>query len=149
MEEARLADTRMIVFSELSCVGIAALMFLLAPLFPQFYNTTEEVRVIATSLIRIMACMMPFNAFTHASYFTLRSGGKTIITFIFDSGYIWALCVPVAFLLSRFTALPLIPLYLCCQSLDVLKCIIGFILVKKGSWLNNIVGGLSQPMENI
>ena len=82
---------------------------------------------------------MPQNAFLHASYFTLRSGGKTIITFLFDSVFIWCVSVTIAFTLSRFTALPVIGIYAMVQLGDIIKCIIGFILVKKWVWLQNIV----------
>lgn len=82
---------------------------------------------------------MPIFAFLHASYFTLRSGGKTIITFLFDSVFMWVASIPLAFMLSRYTDLPIIPLYLCVQLIDLVKCVIGFILVKKGVWLQNIV----------
>ncbi len=75
----------------------------------------------------------------HASYFTLRSGGKTIVTFLFDSVFLWCVSIPVAYVLSRYTGLAILPLYLSIQLLDLIKCIIGFILVKKGVWLNNIV----------
>ncbi|MDE7198484.1 MAG: MATE family efflux transporter, partial [Lachnospiraceae bacterium] len=78
-------------------------------------------------------------AFLHASYFTLRSGGKTIITFLFDSVYIWCVSVTIAFLLSRYTALPVAAVFAFVQMGDWIKCVIGFILVKKGVWLQNIV----------
>jgi len=83
---------------------------------------------------------MPIYAFVHASYFTLRSGGKTIVTFLFDSVFLWGISIPLAFVLSRFTGVPMAPLYLCCQLVDLIKCAIGFVLVKKGVWLHNIVG---------
>ena len=86
-----------------------------------------------------VAVFMPVNAFLHASYFTLRSGGKTIITFLFDSVFIWVASVPVAFVLSRFTGLSIYAIYFCVVSVDLIKCIIGFVLVKKGVWLQNIV----------
>lgn len=87
----------------------------------------------------ITAIFMPQNAFLHASYFTLRSGGRTIITFLFDSVFIWVVSVSVAFTLSRFTALPVLGIYVLVQAADFIKCIIGFMLVKKGVWLRNIV----------
>ena len=90
-------------------------------------------------MILISAAIMPFHAFTHATYFTLRSGGKTLITFFFDSCYTWLINFPIAFVLSRYTALPLPIVYLFVNGVDLLKCIIGFILVKKGVWVNNIV----------
>ena len=82
---------------------------------------------------------MPIQAFMHACYFTLRSGGKTFVTFLFDSAFMWVVSIPLAFLLSRFSGLPIVPLYLFCQMADIIKCVIGFILVKKGVWLQNFV----------
>ena len=77
----------------------------------------------------------------HAAYFTLRAGGKTFITFVFDSGFIWVVSLPLAFVLSRFTQVPIAPLYLTCQLVEIIKCVIGYTLVKKGVWLQNIVAG--------
>ena len=139
MEEARDADTKLIAFSVGSCVVIGLILILLAPLFPMLYNTSTSVKELAAWFLRIAAGCMPLAAFMHASYFTLRSGGKTIITFLFDSVFLWGISIPVAFVLSRYTGLHIIPLYLCCQLLDIIKCVIGFILVKKGVWLQNIV----------
>lgn len=147
MEEAQDTDRKLIVFSVLSCFVLGGLMVVLAPLFPQFYNTSDQVKELAVWLLRIAACCMPLYAFVHASYFTLRSGGKTIITFLFDSVYLWCVSIPLAYVLSRFTTLPMAPLYLCCQIIDIIKCIIGFILIKKGVWLNNIVSTSSASQE--
>ncbi len=139
MEEAKDTDTKLIAFSVFSCVVMGGLLMLTAPLFPMLYNTTDRVRELATAFIRIAAACMPIHAFAHASYFTMRSGGKTFVTFLFDSVYLWVISMPLAFVLSRFTDLPIVPLYLCCQLIDIIKCIVGFILIKKGVWMNNIV----------
>lgn len=139
MEEAKDTDRKLIVFSVLSCLLLGGLMAVLSPLFPQLYNTSDQVKELAVRLLWISAGCMPLYAFVHASYFTLRSGGKTIITFFFDSVYLWCINIPVAYVLSRFTGLPMAPLFLCCQLVDLIKCVIGFILVQKGVWLNNIV----------
>ena len=85
MEEARDTDTKLIAFSVASCFVLGGILMLVAPLFPTFYNTTDQVKHLATGFIRIGAGCMPIYAFMHASYFTLRSGGKTFITFLFDS----------------------------------------------------------------
>lgn len=82
---------------------------------------------------------MPQAAFMHATYFTLRSGGKTIVTFLFDSVFVWCVSVPVAYCMSRFTGMPVIMIFAMVQISDWIKCIIGFVLVKKGVWLQNIV----------
>lgn len=139
MEEARDQDNKLIAFSVFCCIGIAVVMFVLAPFFPVLYNTEEDVRELAKYFIMITAVFMPQNAFLHASYFTLRSGGRTIVTFLFDSVFIWCVSVTIAFTLSRFTALPVTAVFILVQAGDIIKCIIGFILVKKGVWLQNIV----------
>lgn len=141
MEEAKDTDAKLITFSVLSCLVFGGILFLCAPLFPKLYNTSEfpEVPGLAADLLRVAACCMPIWAFLHTTYFTLRTGGKTIVTFLFDSVFLWCVTTPFAFVLSRFTPLPIVPLYLSCQLLDLIKCTIGFILVKKGVWVNNIV----------
>ena len=81
---------------------------------------------------------MPVFAFLHTCYFTLRSGGKTIITFIFDSGFMWVVTIPLAYCLVSFTALPILLLYLICQLADLIKCVMGYAMLKKGAWIHNM-----------
>ena len=139
MEEARRTDTRLIVFSVLASLGVAAGMAAASPLFPMIYNTTDEVHSLARDFLLISAMTLPLHAFLHAAYYTLRSGGKTVLTFIFDSGFIWAACIPVAWILARYTSLPIRPLYALVQAVDVLKCLLGYLFVRSDIWLNNIV----------
>ncbi|MDO4342955.1 MAG: MATE family efflux transporter [Eubacteriales bacterium] len=140
MREARDADNKLIAFSVASCLLVGAIMAVVAPLFPRLYNTTAEVRRLAGGMILISAAIMPFHAFTHATYFTLRSGGKTFVTFLFDSVFVWAVNVPIAFVLSRFTGLPILPLFAVCQSIEILKSFIGYFFVRSDVWMQNIVG---------
>lgn len=139
MKEARDTDNKMIAFSVVCCTCVAVVMFFMAPFFPRLYKINDEARLLARYFIMVTAFFMPQNAFLHATYFTLRSGGKTIITFLFDSVFIWCVSVVIAFVLSRYTALPVIAVYAMVQLGDIIKCVIGFILVKKGVWLQNIV----------
>lgn len=139
MEEARDTDNKMIAFSVGACVVVGLLMLLFAPLFPMLYNTSSDVRHLATQIIMVSALFMPQSAFLHAAYFTLRSGGKTFITFLFDSASIWCVSVPVVYVLSRFTGLSMIMIYVVYYFTETLKATLGFILVKKGIWLQNIV----------
>lgn len=139
MKEARDTDNKMIAFSVFCCACVAFIMLILARFFPLLFKTNEEARTLATYFIMVVALFMPQNAFLHASYFTLRSGGKTIITFLFDSVFIWCVSVVIAFTLSRYTTLPVIAVFTFVQLGDLIKCVIGFVLVKKGVWLQNIV----------
>lgn len=144
MEEAKDTDRKMIFFSVSVCIVIAAIMSLFRNSFPRIYKTEMEVKALAGQLILVASIFMPCWAFMHGCYFTLRTGGKTIITFLFDSVFMWAMEVPIIFCLSRFTALPVVMLYICCQLVELVKCLIGFILVKKGVWVQNIVQGIGE-----
>lgn len=134
-------DRKLIAFAVALSTLIGGVMALVAPLVPQIYNTTDAVKALACDLLFVSAAMMPLNAFTNSCYFTLRSGGKTIITFIFDSAFLWVIAVPVAFALSRLTAMPILPMYITVSLLDLIKCVVGYYLVKRRKWVNNIVSG--------
>lgn len=131
-------NRKLITAGVISGVTFGALMLSVSGLFPKLYNTVPEVRQLATMLICISSAMLPVNSYTHATYFTLRSGGQTVVTFLFDSCFQWLICVPLAFCLSRFTAIGIVPLYLICQSTDILKSFIGFGMLKQGKWIRNL-----------
>ncbi|MBQ8002660.1 MAG: MATE family efflux transporter [Clostridia bacterium] len=139
LEKAKDAAPKLITFSALLCVVVGGVMAIFAPLFPLMYNTTENVRSLATAFIIISAIWMPAHGMLHATYFTLRSGGKTVITFFFDCGFSWAVSVPLAYCLASFTNLDIITIYFIVQSAELIKCVIGAVLIKKGVWLSNIV----------
>ena len=139
VEEAKDTDRKLIVFSELICLFFAGLMASDCRAFPQIYNTERSVRALAGTFILINAALMPVNAYSNAAYFTLRSGGKTYVTFLFDSFFSCVVVAPVAYCLSRFTTLPILPLYACCQGIEIVKCGIGYAMIRSGIWIHNIV----------
>lgn len=138
-DEAKETAGRLILFSALSCIVVGIIMAICSPFFPRIYVTDDNSKHLATCFICISAFFMPVQAFLHATYFTIRSGGKTLITFLFDSVFVWIVSIPAAYMLTRFTGLNILVIFIICQSLDIIKCIIGYILMKKGIWLQNIV----------
>ncbi len=136
---ARRTAWRMLTLSLASCVVMGTALAVCAPFIPRIYNTEESIRLLATELIRMAALCMPLYGFSNCEYFTLRSGGKTFITFLFDSCFTWVVSVPMAYCLSRFTGLNIVVIYLFVNGMDIIKCAIGFVLVKKGVWVRNIV----------
>ena len=139
LEQAVDEDRKLIAFAVALCAAVGVVMALLAPAIPQVYNTTDTVKRLAEELLFVIAVTMPVHGFNNACFFTLRSGGKTLITFVFDSVYIWVLCIPLAFVLSRFTAVPILPMFIAVQLLDLVKVAMGFVLVKKQMWVKNLV----------
>ena len=139
LKEAKDADNKMIVFSVFCCALVAGVMLIFGGLFPQIYNTSEEIKALATSFIAVSAIIMPFCSFSHASYFTLRSGGKTMVTFLFDSVFTWVVVVPTSFLLARYTGLGIVSVYFLVQATEVIKVVIGYFMVKSDVWLVQMV----------
>ncbi len=137
--EARRTASRLIVLTVgLSLITEGALQ-LCAVAIPNIYNTEAEVRALATSFLRIVGLCMPIHAFAHCCYFTLRAGGKTIVTFFFDCVFTWVISFAVAYILVHFTAIPILTIYLIVSLCDFIKDIVGYILLKSGVWVNNIV----------
>lgn len=139
LEKAKDADNKMIFFSVACCTVVAAVMALVGGFFPDIYKTEESIKELASQFILIAAAVMPLCAFSHCTYFTLRSGGKTVVTFLFDSVYTWVLVVPFAFYLARYTVLPVTVVVFLVQFTEIIKVIIGFFMVRSNVWLNNIV----------
>lgn len=139
LRSARRTAWRMLSLSVTSCLVMGALLALCAPFIPRIYNTEADIRALATRLIWVVAVCMPLFGFANCAYFTLRSGGKTFVTFLFDSCFSWAVSVPAAYCLSRFTALPIVPIFFLVSALDLGKCAIGFGMIRRGVWVKNIV----------
>ncbi|SOB98545.1 MATE family efflux transporter [Pseudobutyrivibrio ruminis] len=139
LEEAKDADNKMIAFSVFCCTIMAVIMFAFGGLFPHIYNVTPEIRALATKFIAVAALWMPFCSFSHCSYFTLRSGGKTLVTFLFDSVFTWVVMAPLAFVLAHFTGLGIVSVYFFVQGTEIIKNIMGYFMVKSDVWLQQIV----------
>lgn len=139
LEEAKDTDRKMITFSVLCSLGMAIVLAIVAPFIPLLYKTTDAVRELATYMMWVIAVIMPFCAFCHASYFTLRSGGKVFVTFLFDSVYMWLVVAPIAFCLSRFTSASIFLIYPICHGLEIPKVFFGALLLKKTHWVRQLV----------
>jgi putative MATE family efflux protein len=137
-EAARDTNRKMIMFGVFLCAGAAVLLAIAAPFFPKIYNTSDTVRQLAKELLWLDAAFLVIRGLYNNCYFTLRSGGKTLLTFVFDSLSMWIVNLPVAYLLAHATSLPLVSMYLVVQCVDALKTFVGVILVKKGIWMNNL-----------
>ncbi len=141
LDKAKDADNKMIFFSVACCTVVAAIMALVGGFFPEIYKTEESIKELAGQFILIAAAVMPLCAFSHSAYFTLRSGGKTGVTFLFDSVYTWVLVVPFAFYLAKYTTLPVTLVVFLVQFTEIIKVTIGFFMVRSNVWLKNIVNG--------
>lgn len=127
------------VFNTIICTVVGILLISVSGVFPLLYDTTDEIRRFGGYFIAITAFFFPIQGILNSLYFTLRSGGKTLVTFAFDSCFSWVISVPLAAILCYFTSLDIFAIYIIVQSADIIKVVIGTILIKKGLWISNIV----------
>ena len=137
--EAKRDVWRLIAFAVAMAIVMGLLLALFAPLIPEAYGgVTRDVKDMAVTLLRLTACFMPLFSFAHCAYFTLRSGGKTIITFLFDSGYTWAVSVPLALLMVNGLGADVFAAYAVVESANIIKCTVGYLFVRSGRWIQNL-----------
>ena len=139
LEEAKKKAGTMRRFTVLCGIVSGLILAGVSFFFPLLYNTTDYIRSMATGFILIAAANMPFCAYTHASYFIIRSGGKAFITVLFDSVFTWVIVVPLAAYMSYFTGIPVMAMVAIIRATEIVKCFIAYILVRSGIWVRNIV----------
>ena len=139
LKKAKDADNKMIFFSVAVCFVVAMIQLATGKYFPRIYNTSDEIKALATSFLVVSALVMTLCSFSHCSYFTLRSGGKTIVTFLFDSVFTWVIVVPTAFVLSRYSSLDIVAVYFIVSFTEIIKVVIGYKMIKSDVWLVTMV----------
>ncbi|MBQ8967982.1 MATE family efflux transporter [Ruminococcus sp.] len=139
LKEARNIDDKMRFFSVAATVLLTAVIIPLATLFPKLYNTEENIRALSAYMIIIQALAMPLWSYTNACYFTLRSGGRTGLTFLFDFLFTWVLMIPLALIIAKFTKMDIYPMYVLITFTEIIKVVIGYFMVRSDIWINNIV----------
>ena len=139
IEEAREADKKLIRISMTCAVFVAISLAAASPFFPHLYQTTETVMKLATYMMLVHAFMTPVYCYANAAYFTLRSGGKVMITVLFDCVFMWVVAVPVAFVLAYFTNLNIYVIFAAAQGSEILKDVLGFVLLRRGTWARKII----------
>ncbi len=140
-DEAVDANRKMLLFTFVLSLTVGACSFLLGEWLPDFYNVSETAKNLAKFFIIVSGVVLPIDALNCGMYFTIRSGGKTYITFLFDSVYMCCIQVPFAMLLSLYTDLSIYTIYPLVFTTNIIKTFIGFKLIKNKSWVNNIVEG--------
>ncbi len=148
LKKARADVWKLFFLTFTMCIVIGGVLAAFSGIFPHLYNVEDSVRQMAGTFILISAVLMPFHAISHASYFTLRAGGSSLLTFIFDSAYTWLLLIPPTMALIYWTKMPIIPLYLLTQGTNIIKSFAGILLVKSGVWQKNIVAGADAAPQD-
>ncbi len=137
-EEVRNDSYKYLVFSVFLGIIVAVVMFWLRNIIPSLYNMEPNVIEMATTLIAISAFTIPIRVYSVTCYFIIRSGGKVFITFLFDSAFTIAIRFPITFIFAKFTNIDIYGIYLISELLEIIKTIVGTVLVRKGIWIHNM-----------
>ncbi len=142
-EGARDVDRKLLFITLVSHILIGLIIIVTAPLVPMMYNVEPGVRSLAAKCLMILGASLPIYSLIHCIYFTIRAGGKTVITFLFDSVYTW--CVPaiLSLVLCRYTSLSIIAIYFIVQFSDIIKLSIGIPMLKSGFWTKCVISDVT------
>ncbi len=140
-------NRKLIFMSFLIHLVIGGLLVAASSFIPLLYNVEQEVRDLATCFMIVCGCLLPFSALYHASYFTIRTGGKTLITFILDSVYTAVVSATLSYVLCRYTGLSILAIFWIVRLADNLKLLIILPLVHSGFWANCVISDVSQKDE--
>ena len=144
IEQAKDTDNKMMFFNLVMHILIGGLLVVTAPWIPHLYNTEPAVRDLASQMLMVAGAALPIHAYIHGAYFTIRSGGKTVITFLFDCGFTWVASVPISFVLARYTDLPMVAIYAAVQFADAIKLFAAVPMLRSGFWAKNVVNELEE-----
>ena len=147
IREARDVDRKLIFLTEVIHILIGLLMIVASRWIPLLYNVSPDVRKLIGKMLIIAGLSLPIHSFAHVAYFTIRSGGRTVITFFFDAVYTWLVTVLLAFILTRYTNLSIVRIYFCVQFIDILKVIVGLMMLRSDFWARNVVS--DEPDKHI
>lgn len=129
---------KLLFFAIVMCLTFGLILAGLAPITPLLYNVTEAVRWQATQFMWVIASLMWVFAFNAGIFFILRAGGMVVITFLFDATFAWVVAVPLALVLSIYTSIPILLVYIIVESVSIFKGLIGIQIVKNGKWARNL-----------
>lgn len=141
-EEARRNSNQLMFMA--SCIGLVLMIISVAVsgVLPGFFNVSDELRQMATLLIRIQTLFfIPQILYTNI-FFVLRAGGDIPSAFRLDAVYTWLVPIPLAILIATVvplvTPVSIVVAYVITQFMLNAKLALAFKYYAKGLWLKNL-----------
>lgn len=138
-----------LIFSLLLSILLGTILFISSPGIVSLYSGISlETKEIATYLLKFDAIYLVIATIDTIMFFLLRAGGRTLVVFLFDSAFGWIVSIPIAFLFYRF--LPNISfeqLFIYVYLFDLLKTVIGMILIFSKVWNRNIINRYQNEVK--
>ena len=110
-----------------------------SPVIPHMFKEVDELqKASATEMLEIYGYLIWGSCMYCCCYVTLKTGGEAVTTFLIDSGLMWVVAVPLAWILVTYTDLSLVYIYAIITGFDILKFLISYYFVKKNKWVKNL-----------
>ena len=120
-------------------VIFGVLIIVLSPVIPMMFKEVDATqKQIASEMLIAYGLLIWGCCLYCCCYVTLKTGGEASTTFFIDSGLMWGIAVPLAWVLVLFTDMSLLYIYAIITGFDVVKFLISYYFVKKDKWLNNL-----------
>lgn len=108
-------------------------------LVPVAFNVEPIVLTTVKKLVIVLACCYPLKACNMCILIGLiRAGGDTRFGMICDTVIMWCISIPLAYLLSIYSAIPAWGIYACLFSEEPLKALLGLWRIRSGKWLHSV-----------
>ena len=124
------------------CTGL--ILIAIHPLLLSLYQVSEETLAMAKALLILQALMGTVKADSMALVVGIfRAGGDTLFACLLDTGTVWLVGVPLAFL-GVWLGAPLwgVALLVACD--DIAKVSIGFIHLFREKWVKNVTAQIQE-----
>ena len=124
------------------CTGL--IVIVIHPLFLSLYQVSAETLAMAKALLILQALMGTVKADSMALVVGIfRAGGDTLFACLLDTGTVWLVGVPLAFL-GVWLGAPLwgVALLVACD--DIAKVSIGFVHLFREKWVKNVTAQIQE-----
>lgn len=130
---------RFLVLGAAIGVVVGVIVFSASSLFVDFYNVSNEVKEIASGIMRVFS----FGIWMFVCNFIsivgiMRSGGDTVYSTCIDIGGLWLISLPMAYFAALVLKWPMWAVYACILPGDIFKLVISLRRIKKGVWINDL-----------
>lgn len=118
---------------------LAVMVFVISPLMINFYHVTNPITYSWTlGLLYVLALKVLVRTFNYMMFSTLKAGGDSKIINFLDSGIMYLVGLPIAFLSVKYNLGNIVIVVLLCQIEQIVRFFITIKRYKTGIWANDL-----------
>ena len=141
--KAREYAHKIAIFTPLVSIIPLGILLVIPQFIPFVFNVNETVIDHVRLMFIILASIYPFRSFNMCMVVgVFRAGGDTIFCLIYDVMFLWGFALPLAAIAAYFFKVPVWALYICVNTEEYLKLILGIWRLRTGKWLRNVISGI-------